>query len=186
MKKNMKAEPRLFPMPVLIIGTYSEDGTPDAMNAAWGTICDYSGVALYLSAGHKTVKNIKERKAFTVAVADEAHVTECDYVGLVSANNDKDKMKKSGFTLVKSENVDAPVIEDLPFTLECELDYIDEKSECVYGKIVNILADESIMTDGKPDVKKLKPISFDPATNSYYGMGEKVGQAFSDGLKLKK
>ena len=87
-------------MPVLIIGSYSEDGTPDAMNAAWGTICDFDGIALYLSPSHKTVKNIKKRKAFTVAVADEKHVAQCDYVGIVSANDDKDKMKKSGLKAI--------------------------------------------------------------------------------------
>ena len=107
MKKDLGAKPYVFPMPVLIIGSYSEVGTPDAMNAAWGTICDFDGIALYLSPSHKTVKNIKK------------HVAQCDYVGIVSANDDKDKMKKSGFVLGKSNRVDAPVIEDLPLTLEC-------------------------------------------------------------------
>lgn len=186
MKKDLGAKPYVFPMPVLIIGSYSEDGTPDAMNAAWGTICDFDGIALYLNPSHKTVKNIKKRKAFTVAVADEKHVAQCDYVGIVSANDDKDKMKKSGFVLGKSNRVDAPVIEDLPLTLECELDYIDEKAECVYGKIVNVLADESILTDGKVDPTKLCPISYDPAGNGYFAMGKRAGSAFRDGLALKK
>ena len=185
MKKDLGAKPYVFPMPVLIIGSYSEDGTPDAMNAAWGTICDFDGIALYLSPSHKTVKNIKKRKAFTVAVADEKHVAQCDYVGIVSANDDKDKMKKSGFVLGTSNRVDAPVIEDLPLTLECELDYIDEKAECVYGKIVNVLADESILTDGKVDPTKLCPISYDPAGNGYFAMGKRAGAAFRDGLALK-
>ena len=98
----------------------------------------------------------------------------------------EDKMKKSGFVLGKSNRVDAPVIEDLPLTLECELDYIDEKAECVYGKIVNVLADESILTDGKVDPTKLCPISYDPAGNGYFAMGKRAGSAFRDGLALKK
>lgn len=185
MKKNLEPNPYLFPMPVLIIGTYFEDGTPDAMNAAWGTICDFHSVALYLSPSHKTVENIKNRRAFTVAIADEKHVIPCDFVGIVSANTDKNKMKKSGLTTTKSQTVDAPVIEELPLTLECQLDYIDEKSECVYGKIVNILADESVFTDGVIDVNKLNPISYDPASGGYYTMGKKVGTAFHDGKVLK-
>lgn len=186
MKKDLGVKPYLFPMPVLIIGTYCEDGTPDAMNAAWGTICDFGKVALYLSEGHKTVANIKNRKAFTVAVADEKHIVACDYVGLVSANKDMKKIEKSGFTLRKSDKVDAPIIEDLPFALECKLDYIDEESGCVYGDIVNIVAEESVLTDGEVDLKKLNPISYDPASRCYFVMGEKVGTAFRDGEALKK
>ena len=186
MKKNLNVQPYLFPMPVLIISTYGEDGTPDAMNAAWGTICDFKHVALFLSAGHKTVANIKVRKAFTVAVADEAHLIPADYVGLVSANTDQNKMKKSGFTLTRSEHVDAPIINELPFALECELDRIDEESGCVYGKIVNIVADESILNaDGTIDLNKLDPISYDPASRCYFTMGKKAGVAFHDGAVLK-
>ena len=186
MKKNLGAKSYLMPMPVLIIGTYNEDGSADAMNAAWGTLCNMNTVALYLSEGHKTVANIKNRKAFTVAIADEKHLIQCDYVGLVSANTDKEKMAKSKFTLVKSENVDAPVIEDLPLTLECKLDYIDEKSGAVYGTVVNTLAEEFVLTNGAVDLKKVSPISYDPASRCYFGMGEKVGTAFHDGAALKK
>lgn len=186
MKKNLGAQPYLFPMPVLIISTYCEDGTPDAMNAAWGTICDYKKIALFLSADHKTVKNIKQRNAFTVAIADEKNLIACDFVGIVSANHDKQKMGKSGFTTVKSANVDAPVIEELPLTLECELDHIDDKEGCVYGNIVNIVADETIFTNEKVDLNKLDPIAYDPASRSYFTMGKKVGTAFHDGMVLKK
>lgn len=185
MKKDLGKKPYLFPMPVLIIGTYSEDGTPDAMNAAWGTICDYYKIALFLRADHKTTQNIIARKSFTVAIADEKHVVACDFVGIVSANNDKEKIKKTGFTLTKSKNVDAPVIEDLPLTLECTLDHIDEAEGCVYGEIVNVLADESVLTDGKVDFTKLHAIAYDSANNGYYAMGNKVGTAFKDGLSLK-
>lgn len=186
MKKDLGVKPYLFPMPVLIVGTYCEDGTPDAMNAAYGALADFNTVALYLSESHKTVANIKNRKAFTVAVADDKHVVPCDYVGIVSANNDIKKMEKSGFALSKSKNVDAPVIDDLPLTLECKLDYIDEKSGAVYGEIVNVLADESVLTNGNVDMNKLSPISYDPASRSYFSTGKKVGTAFHDGNALKK
>lgn len=186
MKKDLGAKPYLFPMPVLIISTYCEDGTPDAMNAAWGCVSDYKQIALFLSAEHKTFKNILNKKAFTVAVGDEKNLVACDYVGLVSANVDKDKMKKTGWTLTKSANVDAPVINELPLTLECKLDRIDEESGCVYGEIVNILADEQILTEGEVDLKKLNPISYDPASHGYFTMGEKAGSAFSAGKALKK
>lgn len=186
MKKDLGIKPYIMPMPVLIIGTYNEDGTADAMNAAWGTLCSMDTVALYLSAGHKTVANIKNRKAFTVALGDEKHLVQCDYVGLVSANIDKDKMAKSGLTLKKSDRVDAPIIEDLPLALECKLEYIDEKTGAVYGKIVNVVAEESVLTDGEVDLNKLKPLSYDSASNCYFGMGGKVGTAFHDGAVLKK
>ncbi len=186
MKVNLGVRPYIMPMPVLIIGTYNEDGSADAMNAAWGTLCDMNTVALYLSAGHKTVENIRARKAFTVAVADEANMIPADYVGLVSAHNEKKKIEKSGFTVIKSNLIDAPIIEELPLTLECELDYIDEKSGCVYGKIVNVIADDKMLDEsGNVDLNKLNPISYDPASRSYFTMGEKVGKAFSVGAKLK-
>ncbi len=186
MKIDLGIKPYLFPMPVLIIGTYCEDGTPDAMNAAWGTVCDFDKVALFLSEGHKTFANINKRRAFTVAVGNVQNLIACDYVGLVSANKDSDKMKKSGFKTVKSTKVDAPIIVDLPLTLECVLDRIDVQSGCVYGKIVNVAADEIVMTEGTVDLNKLNPISYDPASRCYYSMGEKVGVAFHDGAKLVK
>ena len=122
MKKNLGIKPYIMPMPVLIIGTYNEDGSADAMNAAWGTLCEMGTVALYLSAGHKTVENIKTKKAFTVAIADEKNIVAADYVGLVSARTEKKKIEKSGFTVSKSNHVDAPVINELSLTLECELE----------------------------------------------------------------
>lgn len=186
MKKNLGTKPYIMPMPVLIIGTYNEDGSADAMNAAWGTLCEMNTVALYLSAGHKTVENIRTRKAFTVALANEANMISADYVGLVSAHTESKKIKKSGFTVTKSKCVDAPVIEELPLTLECELEYVDEKSGCVYGKIRNVLAEESVLDEsGNVDLNKLNPISYDPASRAYFSMGKKAGKAFAIGAKLK-
>lgn len=156
------------------------------IRATWGTLCEMDTVALYLSAGHKTVENIRAKKAFTVAVADEKHMVAADYVGLVSAHTEKKKMEKSGFTVTKSARVDAPVIEELPLTFECELDYIDGQSGCVYGRVINVLADEKVLDgSGNVDLCKLNPISYDPASRSYFTMGIKVGAAFSIGAKLK-
>ena len=186
MKKDLGVKPYLMPMPVLIISTYCEDGTPDAMNAAWGTLSSMNTVSLYLSANHKSVENIKSRKAFTVAIADETNLIPSDYVGLISAYKEKNKIEKAGWTAIKSNRVDAPIIDELPLTLECELLYIDENSGCVYGKIVNIIADEKVLDEtGNVDLHKLNPISYDPASRSYFTMGNKVGKAFSDGAKLK-
>ncbi|MDE5993303.1 MAG: flavin reductase family protein [Oscillospiraceae bacterium] len=185
MKKNFGSKPWFYPLPVLIIGTYDENGKADAMNAAWGGLYDANMVELCLSEGHKTTQNIKSKKAFTVSFADAAHVAACDYVGIVSANDTPDKMEKAGFTVTKSEFVDAPVINELPMTLECRLVKITEDGNII-GEIVNIGADESILdSEGKIDVSKLRPIAFEPVVNGYYVLGEKVGNAFSDGNALK-
>ena len=185
MRKDFGAKAMLYPMPVLIIGTYDENGVPDAMNAAWGGISDSTQISICVSAGHKTTKNILARGAFTVSPADAANVVAADFVGIVSANNDPDKMKKSGWTAVKSEKVDAPDFEQLPKTLECKLVSYDEESCRLVGEIINVSADENILTDGKIDLSKFRPITFDPANNDYVALGEKVGKAFSDGAMLK-
>ena len=186
MKKNFGAKPYTYPQPVFIISTYGEDGTPDAMNAAWGGISEENRIAMCLSAEHKTVENILARGAFTVSMADAAHVAECDYVGIVSAHDVPDKLARAGFTVVKSEFVDAPVIEQLPMVLECRLVSYDEESCRLEGEIVNVGADEGVLDGkGKIDPAKLRPITFDPVNHAYLVLGEKVGNAFRDGLKLR-
>lgn len=186
MRKNFGAKPYTYPQPVLIIASYDENGTPDAMNAAWGGISDDTQISMCLSAGHKTVKNILKRKAFTVSMADAAHVAACDYVGIVSANNVPDKLEKAGFHTTRSEFVDAPLIDELPMTLECRLVSYDEESCRMVGEIVNVSAEESVLDEnGKIDPEKLQPITFDPVNNAYLKLGEKVGNAFRDGLALK-
>ena len=181
MRKNFGAKPYMYPLPVLIIGTYSEDGVEDAMNAAWGGIADYKKIALYLSGEHKTVKNILQRKAFSVSMADVEHVVAADYVGIVSAYQVPNKFKNAGFHAIKSEYVDAPIIEELPLTLECQFISFDEESELLVGEIVNVSADERILDEkGSIDVKRLNPICFDAVHNTYLKIGEKVGNAFCD------
>ena len=186
MRKNFGAKPYTYPQPVFIIATYGEDGTPDAMNAAWGGISEANELSMCISAGHKTTKNILARKAFTVSMADAAHVVECDYVGVVSANDVPDKLAKAGFHTTKSEFVDAPLIDELAMAVECRLVSYDPESCRLVGEIVNVSVDESVLTpDGKVDVAKLAPITFDPINNAYHKLGEKVGDAFRDGMKLK-
>ena len=186
MRKNFGAKPWTYPQPVFIIATYGEDGTPDAMNAAWGGISDDTQISMCLSPGHKTVANILARGAFTVSMADAAHVTECDYVGIESANKAPDKVEKAGFHTEKAEFVDAPVIVELPMAVECRLISYDKESCRLVGEIVNVSADETILDEnGKIDPAKLAPIVFDPVNHAYLKLGEKVGNAFKDGMKLK-
>lgn len=186
MRKNFGAKPYTYPQPVLMIASYDEAGTPDAMNAAWGGISNDTQISMCLSAGHKTVKNILARGAFTISMADAAHVVECDYLGIVSANDMPDKLERAGFHTTKSEFVDAPLIDELPLALECKLVSYDEESCRLVGEIVNVSADERILgSSGKIDPAKLEPITFDPVNSAYLKLGERVGSAFKDGLRLK-
>lgn len=147
MRKNFGVKPYTYPQPVFIIATYGEDGTPDAMNAAWGGISEGNELSMCLSAGHKTVKNILKRKAFTVSMADAAHVVACDYVGIASGNDVAEKFAKAGFHAVKSEYVDAPLIEELAVAVECRLKSYDEETCRMVGEIVNISVDESVLDE---------------------------------------
>lgn len=185
MRKNFGKKSWLYPMPVLIVAAYDEVGIPNAMNAAWGGIFTDETIGICLSEGHKTTKNIRTTGAFTVSVATADTVTACDYVGLVSGNKEPDKFAKAGFTATKSQFVNAPIINELPMTLECELLSYDEESNHLVGRIVNISADEKILTDGKIDVAKLRPITYDPIGYNYFELGTKIGNAFSEGKKLK-
>ena len=188
MRKIIKNTEAIFPMPVLMIATYNEDGSVDIMNAAWGTMLSKDQVILNLTETHKTVKNIKNRKAFTVSIADSVHVVEADYFGIVSGNNTPNKFENSGLTATKSENVDAPIINEFPICFECEfIEYQDDEYGCgVIGKIVNVTADEKVMNGDNIDISKVNAIAFDPYTHGYYEVTKRVGEAFKDGLKLKK
>lgn len=184
MRKNFGKKTWFYPLPVLIIASYDKDGRADAMNAAWGGIYDSDKVVLCLSEGHQTTQNIKARGAFTISFADAAHVKEADYVGLVSAKEVADKMEKAAFHTTKSEFVDAPLIEELPMALECRLIKVSEDGNII-GEIINVNADEKILgSDGVIDTAKLDAISYDPVHNAYVKLGEKVGNAFSDGAEL--
>lgn len=183
MFKNFGVKTFIYPQPVLILATYDEFGKPNAMNAAWGGIADYDQVTVSLSE-HKTTENFMKTKAFTIAIADVEHVVACDYVGIVSGNDEPDKMEKAGFTTTKSQFVNAPIINELPLSLECEV--ISFENGTLIGKIVNVCADEKILgEDGLPDLNKFRPITYDPCHHKYVALGEVVGEAFKDGKKIK-
>ena len=186
MRKNFGAKEMCYPMPVFIIGTYNEDGTPNAMNAAWGGVTEEAQLTICVESTHKTAQNVQVRKAFTVSMGTAAYVEACDYVGIVSGNKEPDKFRKAGFHATKSQFVDAPLIDELPMALECEMISYDPESCRLIGKVVNVCVDENYLDEsGKVDVAKLRPITFDPVHHSYLVLGEKVGQAFHDGLNLK-
>ena len=185
MRKNFGAKPILYPQPVFIIATYNEDGTPNAMNAAWGGISEADQITMCISEDHQTTKNVLARGAFTVSMATADTVAACDYVGIVSGTKEPNKMEKAGFHTTKSEFVDAPIIDELPMAVECTLISYDPESCRMVGQVVNVCADESVLTDGKIDPAKLRPITFDGMNHAYLVLGEKVGNAFSDGLMLK-
>lgn len=188
MRKNIKTTEAIFPMPVLMIATYNEDGTVDVMNAAWGTMLSRNEVILNLTKNHKTVQNMLKRKAFTVSIADSKHVVEADYFGVVSGNNTPNKFANSGLTATKSELVDAPIINEFPICLECEfIEYQDDPYGCgVIGKVVNVSALEQVMKGDTVDIDLVDAITFDPYTHGYYKVNGRVGNAFKDGFQLKK
>ena len=186
MRKNFGPKTMCYPMPVFIIGTYNADDTPNAMNAAWGGISEETEISICVDNSHKTAENLIARKAFTVSMATADNLAACDYVGIVSGNKEPDKFAKAGFHATKSEFVDAPLIDELPMALECELLSYDEETCRLVGRIVNVSADESILGEnGKVDVARLRPITYDSMNHHYLVLGEKVGQAFHDGTSLK-
>ncbi len=188
MRKKLNVTEGIFPMPVLMVATYNDNDSVNVMNAAWGTMQARDTVALQLTESHKTVKNIKKRGAFTVSIADVNHVIEADYFGVVSGNKVTNKFENSGLTSSKADTVNAPVINEFPICLECEfIEYQDNAYGCgVIGKVVNITADENVMIDEKIDMSLVNAIAFDPYTHGYYKVAERVGDAFQDGLQLKK
>ena len=186
MRKNYGPKPYTYPQPVFILAAWGEDGTPNAMNAAWGGISDGNELSMCVSAGHKTTRDLLARGAFTVSMADAAHVAACDYVGIVSGNSAPDKFARAGFHAVPAEHVDAPLIEELAVAVECRLKSYDPETGRLVGEIVNVSVDERVLdAEGKVDVRKAQPITFDPFNNTYVVLGETVGRAFHDGASLK-
>ena len=184
MRKNFGVKNWLYPMPVFIVGSYDENGVPNAMNAAWGGIYDTNLVMVCLADDHKTTDNIKKSGGFTISFATSATVVSCDYVGIVSGNDEPNKFSKAGFHATRSSLVNAPIIDELPMCVECRLLKFNEDGICI-GEILNVSADESILDgEGRIDAKKLDPIIYDSVSHAYWNFGEKVGQAFSDGKKI--
>lgn len=178
MKRDFGVKTWLYPMPVLMIASYGEDGTPDVMNAAWGGTGGEELLTICIDNTHKTWANIEKRRAFTVSVGTADELRTCDHLGCVSANKEPDKVAKCGWRLVKSAHVDAPTVENLPLVFECELVSMDPDTCLVIGKVVNVAVDESVLTDGKPDPAKIKPITYDPVNHVYRGLTDPIGRAF--------
>lgn len=175
----------ITPLPCIMIATYDEQGTPDVMMAAWGGQCGYRQICFNLSE-HKTTDNLRLKKAFTVSFATKKTVVESDYFGLVSGHQVKNKVEKAGFTVTKSPNVDAPIVNEYPLTLECKVVEMAENG-MVVGEVVNMSADESILDDdGNIDLSKLEPVIYDSASNAYRVVGDVVGTAWGSGKALDK
>lgn len=185
MRKDFGTKTWMYPMPVLIVAAYDENDLPNVMNAAWGGINTDNRIGICLADNHKTTRNILTTGAFTVSMATVDQLAACDYVGIVSGNNVPDKVARAGFTTVLSQHVHAPIIEQLPMTLECRLVSYDEDSNYMIGDIINVSVDDSILTNGVIDVTKLQPITYDPVSHQYIALGNVVGKAFSDGKVLK-
>ena len=184
MKKDFGVKTWLYPMPVLMIATYNEDGSPNVMNAAWGGTGGEELLTVCIDNTHKTWANIERRKAFTISVGTASQVKACDYLGCVSGNKHPDKVAKSGFHVTPSNHVDAPTIDELPLVFECELVSMDPDTCLVVGKVVNVACDETVLTDGKPDAEKIAPITYDPVAHVYRPLAAPLAQAFKVGLEL--
>ena len=180
--------PVITPLPCIMIATYDANQVPDVMMAAWGGQCGSNRITFELSA-HKTTENLRLKKAFTVSFATERDVTESDYFGIVSGNDVPDKVARAGFTAMPSPNVDAPIINEYDLTLECRVVEMDEDEQGgarVVGEVVNWSAKENVLTDGKVDIAKLRPIIYDSSTHAYRVVGDSVGQAWGSGKAISE
>lgn len=189
MKKNLGVIQAVFPMPVLMVAAYDEDGRVNVMNAAWGMICNSDRIALFIDEDHKTTQNILKTKAFTVSLADEAHMDVADFFGIASGNKMPDKFERTGYHAIRSNFVNAPIIEEFPVVMECELAEVSstESFYAIVGKISNTAAEEGVLSEkGKVDPAKLHALTFDQFQHGYYATGAKVGQAWNAGAGLMK
>ena len=189
MKKDLGPLQAVYPMPVLMVAAYDENGKVNVMNVAWGQICDDDKIILFIGKGKRTWLNIQASRAFTVALADEAHMDVADFFGIASGNKITDKFERTGYHAVKSDRVNAPVVEEFPLVMECELleflhtDFVDG----VVGRIVNVKAEEAVLDErGRVDPARLRALTFDSFGSGYYVTGEKVGRAWNAGVKLMK
>ena len=189
MKKDLGLVQAVYPMPVLMVAAYDENEKVNVMNVAWGQICDDDKIILFIGEGKRTWLNIKASKAFTVALADRAHMDAADFFGIASGNKIDDKFERTGYHAVKSDRVHAPVIEEFPVVMECELlEFLHtEFVDGIVGRIVNVKAEESVLAeDGKIDPEKTDALMFDQFRHGYYVTGEKAGRAWNAGMALMK
>ena len=189
MKKNLGVVQAVYPMPVLMVAAYDENEKVNVMNAAWGMICNEDRIALFIDEDHKTTQNLLKTKAFTVSLADQDHMDVADFFGIASGNKMEDKFERTGYTAVKSTFVNAPIIDEFPVVMECELAEIVETDHlhAVVGTIKNVCADENVLDErGKINPEKLNAIIFDQFQSGYYVAEEKVGKAWNAGKELMK
>jgi len=189
MKKNLGIVQAVYPMPVLMVAAYDENGKVNVMNAAWGMICNADRIALFIDEDHKTTQNLLKTRAFTVALADRAHMDVADFFGIATGNKMEDKFERTGYHSVKSAFVNAPIIEEFPVVMECELAEVTSTDSfyAIVGKIVNTAAEEAVLSEnGKVDPAKLDALIFDQFQHGYYVSGEKVGKAWNAGAALMK
>ncbi|MBR0404643.1 MAG: flavin reductase family protein [Eggerthellaceae bacterium] len=185
-RKNIGAKPYIMPMPVMMVSSYGEDGEPCSMVAVWGGITNEKEITITVAAQRHTLKGILARGAFTVSMADVENEAACDYLGITTGNKVADKFEKSGLHATRSEFVDAPIIDELPFAVECRVKSYDEETWRLVGEIVNVSLDERILgEDGKVSFDKFHPLAFDWMNKIYLSIGEKVGDAYRDGLALR-
>lgn len=185
MRTNFKPNAYIYPLPVLVIGTYDKNNTPNAMTAAWGCVCDTNKISIVIDKSHKTMDNILLNKHFTVSITDMNNMVFADYVGIVSGNKNANKIENTNWTIKKSEIINAPIFDEFPLVLECELEQIIDDLEMVIAKVVNVSVKEDILTNGKIDLNKFKPICYDTGSHGYYNLGYRVGNAFIEGKKVK-
>lgn len=189
MKKNLGVVQAVYPMPVLIVAAYDENGKVNAMNAAWGMICNSDRIALFIDEDHKTTQNLLKTKAFTVSIADRAHMDVADFFGIASGNKMTDKFERTGYHARKSELINAPIIEEFPVVMECELAEVCSTGSfyAIVGRIVNTAAEDTVLSEnGKIDPSRLNALIFDQFQHGYYVSGEQVGKAWHEGASLMK
>ena len=189
MKKNLGVVQAVYPMSVLMVAAYDENGKVNAMNAAWGMICNEDRIALFIDEDHKTTQNLLKTRAFTVSIADKEHMDVADFFGIATGNKMEDKFERTGYTAIKSSFVNAPIIDEFPVVMECELAEVSETESfyCIVGKIVNTAAEEKVLSEnGKVDPMKLQALIFDQFQHGYYVTGEQVGKAWNAGAGLMK
>ena len=188
-KKSLGAKALIYPLPVLIAATYGEDGTVDAMNIAYGGGVNSNRIQINIGVRHKTSENIRAKKAFTLSIADKKNLIPADYVGFASGNDVSDKFEKTGWTATKSESVDAPVIEELPITLHCKVEEINQYGETlrIVAEVVDTTVDASVLKeDGTIDVEKLSALVYDGSNHNYLTLTNDIaGKAFADGKKIQ-
>ena len=175
-----------YPVPVLMVGTYNDDGTVNVMNLHEAMRTNAGDLALCIGPRSKTHLNVEKRGAFTVALVNQEMMAEIDYLDTVSGFKVPDKFARTGLKAVKSQFVDAPIIEGSPVVIECRLVEIVEGTNftTVLARIVNVAADDKVLTSqGKIDSLKTGMMLYDPFGTSYVTLGERVGTPWSEGRK---